>query len=73
MTDYNDQSNLQQRPALATQAIKTAIANGDEVRLKALLTNEVFDELEKNHFVELAKESGNTNIVKLLEDTPATP
>ena len=73
MTDYHDQSNLQQRPALATQAIKTAIANGDEVRLKALLTNEVFDELEKNHFVELAKESGNTNIVKLLEDTPATP
>ncbi|ABG41112.1 hypothetical protein Patl_2597 [Paraglaciecola sp. T6c] len=73
MTDYNDQSNLQQRPELATQAIKTAIANGDEVRLKALLTNELFDELEKKHFIELAKENGNTNIVKLLEGTPATP
>ena len=51
MTDYNDKSNLEDSPAVATKAIKTAIANGDETRLKTLLTNEVFDELEKRHFI----------------------
>ena len=45
----------------------------DETRLKTLLTNEVFDELEKRHFIDLAKEQGNPAIVKLIEDTPATP
>tara|TARA_R110000772_G_scaffold111529_6_gene215402 strand:+ start:960 stop:1181 length:222 start_codon:yes stop_codon:yes gene_type:complete len=73
MTDYNDQSNLKKRPKLPIEAIKTAIGNGDEQRLKALLSNEVFDELEKSHLIDLAKQSGNTDIVKLLEGTPATP
>lgn len=73
MTDYNDKSNIEDSPAVATKAIKTAIANGDETRLKALLTNEVFDELEKSHFIDMAKEQGNPAIVKLIEGTPATP
>ncbi|WP_166424556.1 hypothetical protein [Paraglaciecola sp. 20A4] len=73
MTDYNDESNLKQNPMLDIEALKTAITSGDTNRLKGLLANEVFDELQKSHLVHLAEENGNDDIVKLLKGTPATP
>jgi len=55
------------------EGLQSAIANGEENRVKQLLTNEVLDELQKAHLIDLAKLNGNQNIVKLLEDAPASP
>ncbi|GAB54548.1 hypothetical protein GPUN_0401 [Glaciecola punicea ACAM 611] len=42
-------------------------------RLKALLTNILFDEIQKSFLINLAKHSDNPDIAKLLEEIPATP
>jgi hypothetical protein len=73
MTDYDDSSNRSQNTILNLQDIKKAIINGEEDRLKLLLTNQVFDELQKSHFISLAKVNGHPEIEKLLNNTPATP
>ncbi|WP_339773573.1 hypothetical protein [uncultured Paraglaciecola sp.] len=73
MTDYNNESTLKQNPTLHMEALKTAITDGDEEQLKGLLTNEIFDELQKSHLIHLAEETGNSDIVKILKGTPATP
>lgn len=41
--------------------------------MKALLTNILFDELQKSYLISLAIRSGKPEIVRLLKDTPATP
>jgi hypothetical protein len=73
MTDYNDSSKRYENNRLNLQDLESAINKGQEERLKQLLTNELFDELQKSAFIKLAKSKGNANIIKLLEDTPATP
>jgi hypothetical protein len=70
MTDY---SKLKHDSASNMDALKTAIVNGEEVHLKMLLTNLVFDELQKAYLVNLATHCGKLDIVKLLNDSPATP
>ena len=55
------------------EALKTAIVNGEEQRLKALLTNILFDELQKNYLITLAEHRGNPEIVGLLKGSPAKP
>jgi hypothetical protein len=51
-------------------ALKTAIANGEELLVKELLANQPMQELEKSYLIDLAKLSSNLNIIKLLENIP---
>ncbi|MCU7554596.1 hypothetical protein OCL06_08290 [Alteromonas sp. ASW11-19] len=55
------------------EAIKTAIANGEENRVKQLLTDQVLDELQKSYLIDLAEVNGNQNIINMLKDAPAKP
>jgi hypothetical protein len=51
-------------------ALKTSIANGEELSVKELLANQPMQELEKSYLIDLAKLSNNPTIIKLLEDVP---
>ena len=73
MTDYNDNSKLKHDAVSNMEALKTVIVNDDEQRLKALMTNLLFDEIQKKHLINLAKHHGNPEIVKLLKGVPAIP
>ncbi|QJR80469.1 hypothetical protein CA267_006620 [Alteromonas pelagimontana] len=55
------------------KGLESAIANGEETRVKQLLTNLVLDELQKSYLIDIADLNGNQNIVKLLQDTPVKP
>lgn len=64
MTDQNKHS-------IATfAALKTSIANGEELSVKELLANQPMQELEKSYLIDLAKLSNNPTIIKLLENVP---
>jgi hypothetical protein len=73
MTDYNDNSKLKHDPESNMEALKTAIVNGEEQQLKALLTNLLFDGLQKSYLISLAEHRGNPEIVSLLKGAPAKP
>jgi hypothetical protein len=73
MTDYNGTNNLKYDPDSNMQALKNAIFNGEDEKLKMLLTNIVFDEIQKGYLINLAKDIGNSEIVELLKGAPATP
>jgi hypothetical protein len=75
MTDNNDNSNskLKHDSASNMDALKLAIFNGEEQRLKALLTNLIFDEIQKSYLINFAEHRGNLEIVRLLKNSPATP
>ncbi|PKG99580.1 hypothetical protein [Paraglaciecola sp. MB-3u-78] len=51
-------------------ALKTSIANGEELSVKELLANQPMQELEKSYLIDLAKLNNNPTIIKLLEDIP---
>lgn len=51
-------------------ALKTAVANGEEARIKELLANQTMQQLEKNYLLDLARLGSNRNIIKLLEAVP---
>jgi hypothetical protein len=51
-------------------ALKTSIANGEELSVKELLANLSMQELEKSYLIDLAKLNNNLTIIKLLEDIP---
>ena len=51
-------------------AIKTSIANGDIDEVKARLDGKSLKSLEKDYLVDLAKLSGNSDIVDTLEAMP---
>jgi hypothetical protein len=51
-------------------ALKTAIANSEELLVKELLANQPMQELEKSYLIDLAKLSNSLNIIKLLENVP---
>jgi hypothetical protein len=53
-------------------ALKTAIANGEELLVKKLLGGLSMLELEKSYLIDLAKLNDNLAIIKLLEDIPIT-
>ncbi|SNY49802.1 hypothetical protein SAMN06297280_1548 [Arsukibacterium tuosuense] len=51
-------------------ALKTAVANGEEARIKELLTNQTMQPLEKGYLLDLARLGNNRNIISLLEAVP---
>lgn len=51
-------------------ALKTAIANSEELLVKKLLADLSMQEIEKNYLIDLAKLNNNLSIIKLLEDIP---
>ncbi len=53
-------------------ALKTAIANAEELLVKQLLEDQPMQELEKSYLIDLAKINNNLTIIKLLEDIPIT-
>ncbi|MEO9944848.1 hypothetical protein [Paraglaciecola sp.] len=55
------------------EAIKVAIAKGEESKVKMLLTNIIFDELQKEYLIKWAEHCQTPNIVTLLKTAPATP
>ncbi|MFQ3189717.1 MAG: hypothetical protein ACI936_000842 [Paraglaciecola sp.] len=73
MTNYNDESTCRHDTASNMETLKTAIFNGEEQRLKALLTNMLFDEIQKSYLISLAVHHGNLKIVRLFRSAPATP
>jgi hypothetical protein len=52
------------------EALKTAIANGEELLVKKILADLTMQELEKSYLIDLAKLNNNLSIIKLLEDIP---
>jgi hypothetical protein len=61
----------QDKHSIATfAALKTAIANGEELSVKELLANQPMQELEKSYLIDLAKLTNNLNIIKLVENVP---
>lgn len=52
------------------QALKTAIANGEEQLVKELLANETMQPLEQGYLLDLANLNGNATIIRLLKAVP---
>jgi len=53
-------------------ALKTAIANDEELLVKKILRDLSMLELKKSYLIDLAKLNNNLAIIKLLEDIPIT-
>jgi hypothetical protein len=53
-------------------ALKTAIANDEELLVKQFLEDQPMQELEKSYLIDLAKLNNNLTIINLLEDIPIT-
>lgn len=51
-------------------ALKTSIANGDVEEVKARLEGHTLDKLEKGYLIDLARLSGNSEIVEVINSTP---
>ncbi|MBT1449308.1 hypothetical protein KJ365_00315 [Glaciecola sp. XM2] len=73
MTDHNDSSKRRDNKTLNLQDIENAIIEGKKERLKALIANDLFDELQKSYLIKLAKEHKQPDIESLLKELPATP
>jgi hypothetical protein len=52
------------------EALKTAIANGEESLVKELLPDQPMQQLEKSYLLDLARLGNNKAIISLLEDIP---
>ena len=63
----NDDSNQNDQSIGDFAAIKTSIANGDIDEVKARLDGKSLKSLEKDYLIDLAKLSGNSDIVDTLE------
>ena len=53
-------------------AVKTSIANGDTEEVKARLEGNALDKLEKDYLIDLAKLSGNAEMVGIIEAVPVS-
>ena len=53
-------------------AVKTSIANGDTEGVKARLEGNALDKLEKDYLIDLARLSGNAEIVGIIEAVPVS-
>ena len=73
MTNYNENSNLNLDSVSNMEALKTAIFNGQQNKMKMLLTNMLFDEIQKGYLIKLAEQRGESEIAELLKGAPATP
>lgn len=66
----NDDSNQNDQSIGDFAAIKTSIANGDIDEVKARLDGKSLKSLEKDYLIDLAKLSGNSDIVDTLKAIP---
>lgn len=53
-------------------AVKTSIANGDTEEVKARLEGNALDKLEKDYLIDLARLSGNAEMVEIIEAVPVS-
>ena len=53
-------------------AVKTSIANGDTQEVKARLEGNALDKLEKDYLIDLARLSGNAEMVGIIEAVPVS-
>ena len=51
-------------------ALKTAIANGEELLVKELLANQPMQALEKSYLIDLATFTNTLYIIQLLQNVP---
>ena len=49
-------------------ALKTAITNGDESEVKERVGDSTMQSLQRSYLIDLAKLSGNNNIINILKD-----
>ena len=66
----NNESNQNDQSIGDFAAIKTSIANGDIDEVKARLDGKSLKSLEKDYLIDLAKLSGNSDIVDTLKAIP---
>lgn len=67
------ENEQQSRSFMHYAALKTAIVNNEEQRVKELLAKQSMPALEKGYLLDLARLNNNSTIVALLEAVPATP
>lgn len=53
-------------------AVKTSIANGDTEEVKERLEGNALDKLEKDYLIDLARLSGNAEMVGIIEAVPVS-
>lgn len=70
MTSEQTEPEEGSRSFIHYAALKTAIINNEEQRVKELLANQSMQLLEKSYLLDLARLNNNRTIVTLLEAVP---
>ena len=70
MTANDSAEKTEDRSLNNHAALKTSIANGDVEEVKARLEGHTLDKLEKGYLIDLARLSGNSEIVEVINFTP---
>jgi hypothetical protein len=65
-----EQTEQESRNFMHYAALKTAIINNEEQRVKELLANKSMQTLEKGYLLDLARLNNNRTIMTLLEAVP---
>ncbi len=73
MSDVSNNTEFENNIPKEIAELKQAILDQDSQRVKLLLTNQTLDELQKSFLINLAETNSSSAIVKMLEETPATP
>lgn len=68
-----EQTEQESRNFMRYAALKTAIINNEEQRVKELLANKSMQTLEKGYLLDLARLNNNSTILALLEAVPVVP
>ncbi|WP_218352755.1 hypothetical protein [Alteromonas lipotrueiana] len=69
----NDNQAQGDRSIAGMKGLESAIANGETNRVKQYLATEMLGDLQKSYLIDLAKTSDNSEIAKLIEETPTRP
>ncbi|MCS4307813.1 hypothetical protein M2404_002153 [Rheinheimera pacifica] len=69
----SEQTEQESRNFMHYAALKTAIINNEEQRVKELLANKSMQTLEKGYLLDLARLNNNSAILALLEAVPVVP
>lgn len=72
VSDSSKDENTTDRSLNNFAAIKTSIANGDVDEVRERLENKTMDKLEKGYLIDLARLSGNTEMIDVIERVPVT-
>lgn len=72
ISDSSKDENTTDRSLNNFAAIKTSIANGDVDEVRVRLENKTMDKLEKGYLIDLARLSGNTEMIDVIERVPVT-